>query len=438
MKICVCGLGYVGSVSAAMLAELGHHVVGFDINEDKVRSINARKSAVIEPGLEELLARQVEAGRLSATTSCREAIAASELTLVCVGTPSRADGRPDMTFILRVGGDIGRTLRATGGRGHLVALRSTAYPGTTEDVLGGAIEEASGYGAGRDFHLSYNPEFLREGCALDDFRHPPKIVVGARDDEVSRRVALIYGSMPVPTVLTSIPVAEMVKYVDNAFHALKIAFANEIGGLCRAQHIDGRSVMDIFLQDTKLNISPAYLRPGFAFGGSCLPKDLRALVARCRELHLDLPVLRSILRSNVEVIERAVRMIETLGARRISILGLSFKSGTDDLRESPVVEVAERLLGKGYRLRIHDYDVNQARLVGANKSYIEQHLAHLGELLCDDLEEVLRESEVVVIGRLDARYEGIAELMADGRKVVDLARMFALDPEAEPAYHALV
>jgi GDP-mannose 6-dehydrogenase len=341
MRISVLGLGYVGAVSAACLAEAGHDVVGVDISAAKVDLINNGRAPIIEPGLSEMITSNVSKGRIRATTDARDGIGNTELSFICVGTPSRANGDLDTGAVEAVCREIGETIREKPTR-HTVVMRSTILPGTMHDVVIPVLEQTTGGVAGQDFGLAHNPEFLREGTAVRDFHAPPKTVIGVMDDETAAQLSAIYQDLEAPLIVTSLATSEMVKYADNAWHALKVCFANEIGNICKAQSIDSHAVMDIFCQDTKLNLSPYYLRPGFAFGGSCLPKDTRALNYRARSLDLDLPILSNILASNRMQVERAVDLVIAKGKRRISILGFSFKAGTDDLRESPQVELIER------------------------------------------------------------------------------------------------
>jgi len=438
MKLSVFGLGYVGCVSAGCLAHLGHELIGVDVNPLKVDLINGRRSPIVEKDLDGLIRDAVEAGTLRATTDAREAIAASDASLVCVGTPGTPVGRLDLDHVTRVASDIGHALRGKPGRGHVVVLRSTVLPGTTEDVLIPALEESSGRKAGEGFQVVNNPEFLREGSAVADFHEPAMTVIGSHGPEGPELDRALYRDLPGARIHTSIRVAETVKYASNAFHALKITFANEIGSFCRAHGVEAADVMEIFVQDRKLNLSEAYLRPGFAFGGACLPKDLRALVTSARDRDVELPMLGTILRSNQELVDNAVRRIERMQSRRIGIFGVSFKPGTDDLRESPMVELVERLLGKGFTLRIHDRHVNPARLFGANKAFIEEHLPHIEQLLCDDMHEVARSSDLLVIGNRDPAYRELATSVSDGQRIVDLARLFPRAPEHVPEYHAFV
>lgn len=422
MRLCVVGVGYVGLVSAACLAADGHAVVGVDANRDKVDMINRGLSPIVEAETSELIHEAVTRGTLRATMDVEEGVAASEATLICVGTPGQANGSPDLRYVRKVCAEIGDALRRCEGF-HVVVCRSTVLPGTIRGVVIPLLEERSGKKAGRDFGVCHNPEFLREGTAVHDFRHPPKTVIGQTDPAGGDRVASLYATVDAPLFRTSIEVAEMVKYVDNAWHALKIGFANEIGDLCRALKIDSHAVMDIFCRDTKLNLSSSYLKPGFAFGGSCLPKDVRALTHKARMMDLDLPILNAVLPSNQMQIETALRMVAGQGKKKIGILGFSFKAGTDDLRESPMVEVIERLLGKGYDLRVYDRNVNMARLIGANRDYLLNHIPHISNLMADSLDEVLGHAEVIVVGNKASEWDGLVERLRDDQVVVDLVRI---------------
>jgi GDP-mannose 6-dehydrogenase len=422
MRISIFGLGYVGAVSAACLAADGHHVTGVDSNLVKVDLLNAARAPVVEERLAELIANGVQRGRLRATASCREAIAATDLAFVCVGTPSRPNGSLDLTHLRRVSQEIGEALREHKGF-FVVVLRSTVLPGTTREVVVPILEGASGKRAGVDFGLAVNPEFMREGSAVHDFYHPAKVVVGATDRASLERLASVAGRPGVPLMDTGIELAEMTKYVDNAWHALKVAFANEMGTIGRAYGIDGRRLMEIFCADRKLNLSPAYLKPGFAFGGSCLPKDVRALSYRSRSLDLDVPVLNAILPSNRSQLDRAFGLIAGHGHRKVGVLGLAFKAGTDDLRESPMVDVVERLLGKGYDIRIFDDNVNLAKLVGANRDYILHQVPHISELMVSTIEEVLDHAQTIVVGNGDEGFQTIFGKLREDQVVVDLVHI---------------
>jgi GDP-mannose 6-dehydrogenase len=422
MKVSVFGLGYVGSVSAASFAADGHEVVGVDVNPGKVASLNDGRSPIIEEGLDELIRGGVAAGRLRAITSTAEAVAGSEISLVCVGTPSRRNGSLDLTYLTRVCEQIGRALAGKKAY-HVVVVRSTVLPGTTHATVIPALETASGRRYGEDFGVSVNPEFLREGSAIQDFRHPPLTLIGHNHAADASGTMQLYERVEAPLVGTSIRTAEMIKYASNTWHALKVCFANEIGNLCKRLEIDSHDVMDIFCRDEKLNLSSYYLRPGFAFGGSCLPKDVRALQYRAKEVDLELPVIGSILGSNQRQIQHAVDELVETGRKRIGLLGFSFKAGTDDLRESPLVILAETLLGKGCRLRIYDRNVSLARLVGANKEYIEQQIPHLSSLLCETIDEVLDESDVVVVGNASPEFGAALERTRPDQIVLDLVRV---------------
>ncbi|MBI2188543.1 MAG: UDP-glucose/GDP-mannose dehydrogenase family protein [Acidobacteria bacterium] len=422
MRISVFGLGYVGSVSAAAFAGDGHDVIGVDVNEDKVRAINAGRSPIVEPGLAELLRAGVEAGRLRATTDAAEAIHGSDVSLICVGTPSQRNGSLDLTYLTRVCEQIGTVLRDKDSY-HVVTIRSTVLPGTTHGRLIPALEATSGKRYGDGFGVSVNPEFLREGTALADFRQPPLTLIGHNHAVDAAPAAALYQHLPAPVYHTSIRVAEMLKYVSNVWHAVKIVFANEIGNLCKRLEVDSHEVMDIFCSDAKLNLSPYYLRPGFAFGGSCLPKDIRALQYRGKEMDLELPLINALLGSNRLQVQHAIDRIVETGRKRIGLLGFSFKAGTDDLREAPMVILAEALLGKGYSLAIYDRNVSLARLVGANKQYIEEQIPHLSRHLCDSVDELLDRSDVVVVGNADPEFPAAVERARPDHIVVDLVRL---------------
>jgi GDP-mannose 6-dehydrogenase len=422
MRIAVFGLGYVGCVSAACLANAGHEVIGVDVNPLKVDMINAGQSPIIEAHVGDLVREAVDAGRLRATGTAADAIADADLSLICVGTPSNHNGSLNLRYLRNVAREIGRALAGQGAY-HVVAVRSTVLPGTIGAEVIPLLEEASGRKVGRDFGVCSNPEFLREGSAVVDFHHPPFTLIGQWDGRSGDHLATIYEGIDAPVICTDLPTAEMVKYVSNAFHALKITFANEIGNFCKKVGVDSHEVMRIFSTDTKLNISPAYLKPGFAFGGSCLPKDLRALLYRARQEDLDLPVLQAIPRSNELQARLGVEMVLQTGKKRVGILGLSFKAGTDDLRESPMVYLAETLLGKGYDLKIYDENVSLARLTGANKQYIEKVIPHISSLLCSSFDEVLATSEVLVVGNRPPATASFLNGVNSNHIVIDLIRI---------------
>jgi len=421
MRVSVFGLGYVGCVTAAWLAKAGHDVIGVDANPEKVAMIDAASSPVVEPGLGEVLADVVAAGRLRGTLSSEEAVRSSEVALICVGTPSRATGQLDVRAVEQVGREIGRALRARTGP-YTVVLRSTVLPGTTEGVLVPGLRA----GAGRDLEpilkVAVNPEFMREGSSLRDFAEPPLTLVGCDDPATASVLRALYADVAAPFVHTAVKTAEMVKYVSNAFHALKVCFANEIGDVCLALGADAQEVMRIFLMDRKLNVSEAYLRPGFAFGGSCLPKDLRALVHAARAVDVPVPLLSEVLPSNEGHIRRAVEAVLGTRKRRIGIVGLAFKPGTDDLRESPMVALVEMLIGKGCDVRIFDPNVAIARLIGANRRYIEEEIPHIASLICADVETLIAHAEVLVVGNASDEAERALAAVGPQHVVIDLTR----------------
>ena len=423
MKIAVFGLGYVGVVSAACLARDGHSVVGIDPNAVKLDFVRRGKSPIVEPGLEELIAAAVASGRLVVGDDCAAGVAHAGVLVVCVGTPGQANGSLDLTYVRRVVQQIGAQL--AGGDGYrVVVIRSTLLPGSMQRVVIPLLEESSGRKAGRDFGVCINPEFLREGTAIYDYDHPPKTVIGASDERAAATVRELYAALDAPLLLTDLRTAEMVKYVDNSWHALKVTFANEVGRLSKAMGVDARQVMRLFCMDTKLNVSGAYLRPGFAFGGSCLPKDVRALTYQGRLLDVDTPMLGAILASNQQHIAHALSMIRATGRRRIGLLGLSFKEGTDDLRESPIVTLAEQLIGKGCELLIYDHNVTLASLVGANREYILNHIPHIGRLLVERLEELIEHAEVVVMASASPEFRAVTRNLPEGKFVIDLVGAF--------------
>lgn len=423
MKLSVFGLGYVGCVSAACLADNGHEVIGVDVNPTKVEIINSGNSPIVENGVNELIARVVGAGRLQATTDSERAIRDSDLSLVCVGTPSNQNGSLDLRHVEQVCREIGSALSAKNER-HAVVIRSTMLPGTVQNTVVRVLEETSGKKAVTDFGICINPEFLREGSSLKDYYAPPFTLIGADDENTISAVRSLYENINAPVFITSLKTAEMVKYVCNCFHALKVSFANEIGNICKALEIDSHEVMHVFCQDTKLNLSPYYLKPGFAFGGSCLPKDLRAINYKAKELDVEVPVLSAILPSNRLQIERAIEMVRQSGKKRVGVLGFSFKAGTDDLRESPMVTLIESLIGKGYELAIYDRDVSLARLVGANKEYIEREIPHISKLMRDTIDAVLADSDIVIIGNQAQEFRRIAERLRGDQQLIDLVRVF--------------
>src|ERR1051325_9390231 len=426
MNISVFGIGYVGCVSAACFAKAGHNVVGVDLNATKVGIINSGKSPIVENGLEDLIGEMVACGRLRAVTCPCDAIRDTELSLVCVGTPSNTNGSLDLSHVRKVCEEIGAAMRNKAAR-HTVVIRSTMLPGTIETVVIPTLEEHSGKQANKDFGVCINPEFLREGTSLKDFYAPPFTLIVADDEATAKLVTDLYQGIDAPMFVTSLKTAEMVKYSCNCFHALKVSFANEIGNICKAAGIDSHEVMKVFTQDTKLNLSPYYLTPGFAFGGSCLPKDLRAINYKARQVDVETPVLSAILPSNRLQIERAVDMVLQTKKKRVGVLGFSFKAGTDDLRESPMVTLIETLIGKGLQLSIYDRDVSLAKLFGANKEYIEREIPHISQLMRSSVGEVLNDAEVLVIGNKAEEFRAI-QSMINGQVVIDLVRLFDAMP----------
>lgn len=420
VSVSVFGLGYVGCVSAACIAAEGRRVIGVDVSQAKVDQINAGRSTIIEDGIAEMVAAVVGDGRLNATTDARTAVMTSDISLICVGTPSRANGSIDLTYVLRVSQQIGAALREKRGW-HTVVVRSTVMPGTIDTHLIPAIEAASGLKHGQDFSVCSNPEFLREGTSIKDFRDPPFTIVGVIAPAHAKPVLDLYANVRAASHVVPVRVAETVKYACNCFHGLKVGFANEIGNLCKAMGVDSHEVMRLFCEDKKLNISPAYLKPGFAFGGSCLPKDLRAIVHRGRVEDVAMPILEAVLTSNRNQIERAFHMVMASRARRIGLLGLAFKAGTDDLRESPTVGLVEMLIGKGCNVLIHDRDVARANIIGANREYVEREIPHLWSLMRATPAEVIEPSEIIVIGNSSREYRELGDAL-NGRMVVDLAR----------------
>jgi GDP-mannose 6-dehydrogenase len=421
-KISIFGLGYVGTVMAACLARAGHRVSGVDTNTTKVEIINQGRSPIIEKDLDSLIAEGVRKGNLRAVSDARAAILDSDISFLCVGTPSNLNGSLDLRFIERVASEIAGVLKEKSGR-HVVAIRSTVLPGTAEGTVLPVMERVSGKKAGRDFGVIVNPEFLRESSAVDDFYNPPKTVIGSSDGGDADRIAALYAGIPGPLVKTSLRVAEMIKYTDNAFHALKVVFGNEIGNICKALDVDSHEVMDIFCRDTKLNLSPYYLKPGFAFGGSCLPKEVRAILYKAKTLDVDVPVLKAVLESNELQVKLAVRRIVNLEKRKIAVLGFAFKAGTDDLRESPLVDLIETLLGKGYDIKIYDRQVSLAKIFGANREFIEKRIPHIADLMVNDLESAVAEAEVIVIGNKGEEFSEILPRLRKDQHVLDLVRI---------------
>lgn len=423
MKISIFGIGYVGCVSAACFAHAGHDVIGVDVNPTKVDIINSGKSPIVEPQMNELIHDVVKSGKLRATTDSLEAVKASDISLVCVGTPSKPNGSLDLRHVARVCEEIGAAL-ATKETFHTVVIRSTMLPGSIESVAQPALEKTSRKKAGKDFGVCVNPEFLREGTSVKDFYAPPFTLIGAGDEETANIVSNLYSNIDAPIFNTAIKTAEMVKYVCNCFHALKVSFANEIGNICKALELDSHEVMKVFCADTKLNLSPYYLKPGFAFGGSCLPKDLRAVSYKAKELDVEVPLLSAITATNKLQVEKALDMVLSTGSKQVGVLGFSFKAGTDDLRESPMVTLIETLLGKGLELVIYDRDVSLARLFGSNKAYIEEEIPHIAKLMRGSIDEVLDAANTIIIGNRSEEFRQIESRLRPGQTVIDLVRLF--------------
>ena len=422
MKICVLGLGYVGAVSAGCLAKDGHEVIGVDPERTKVDLINAGKTPIIEKDIGDIIHEQVAAGRLRASTEVGDAVRHTDLALVCVGTPSLPNGGIDLTYVKRVCQQIGETI-ATHPGAPVIVMRSTMLPGTMREVVIPILEKYSGKKAGEEFGLCINPEFLREGTAVHDYYHPPKTVIGELSRSSGELLANLYAKTPGPLIRTDVDTAEMVKYADNCWHGLKVGFANEVGALCKAIGVDAHRVMEIFCKDQKLNLSPYYLKPGFAFGGSCLPKDLRALLYKAKTLDVTLPILASVLPSHQLQIERGVQAVVEKGRREVGILGISFKAGTDDLRESPMVELTERLIGKGYDVKVYDRNVSLACIHGANRDYILNKIPHLSRLMVPSIDEVLGHAQTIVIGNGAPEFGDVPARVGEGQTVIDFVRV---------------
>ena len=419
MRISIFGLGYVGAVCAGCLSARGHEVIGVDVSQTKIDLINQGKSPIVEPGLAELLEAGVNSGLLRGTTDVGAAVLASELSFIAVGTPSKRNGDLDLGYMESVCKQIGAALRDKQER-HTVVVRSTVLPGTVKNVVIPLIEAASGKKAGVDFGVATNPEFLRESTAIKDYDFPAMTVIGELDEQSGDLLQELYSELDAPIIRKSIEVAEMIKYTCNVWHAAKVTFANEIGNIAKAAGVDGREVMDVVCQDHKLNLSKYYLKPGFAFGGSCLPKDVRALNYRAGSLDVEAPLIGSLMRSNAAQVQKAFDIIASHDSRKVALLGLSFKAGTDDLRESPQVELAEMLIGKGFDLSIYDRNVEYARVHGANKEYIESKIPHVSSLLNSDLDDVVAKADIIVLGNSDERFAKLAEQAPSGKRVIDL------------------
>lgn len=423
MKVSIFGLGYVGSVSGACLAKEGHHIMGVDVDENKINLINSGKAPIIEKGLQELVTDVVKRGHLKATTDVEKAILSTELSFVCVGTPSKEDGSLDLKYLMKVCEQIGSALGKKKDH-HVVIIRSTLLPGTIRESVIPTLESFSEKKVGVGFSVCIYPEFMREGTAIDDFYHPPLRLVGETDPKGGDALERLYGdTIKMKAMRTTVEVAEMLKYCSNTWHAVKVVFANEVGAICKALDIDGQKVMDLFCKDTTLNISTNYLNPGFSFGGSCLPKDIRALTYKGRALNLHLPMMESLLPSNVFQTERALKMILDKKSKKIGILGLSFKADTDDVRESPIVEVIERLIGKGFEVKIYDKNVRMAKLVGSNKEFVVNLIPHIHTLLVESIEDILEHAEIIVVANKSDEFKDILTRTKNQQMVVDFCRI---------------
>jgi GDP-mannose 6-dehydrogenase len=437
MKINVFGLGYVGCVSAACLATNGHSVTGVDTDPLKVELLNSGRSPIVEPGLEEMVQGAIAAGKLKAVTNGLSSVGDhAQVSMVCVGTPSNENGSVNLDALRRVARHLGQYLSQVNSY-HVVNIRSTVIPGTIEGTIIPIIEKHAKKRVGHDFGICANPEFLREGSSLADFYRPPFTLIGELDTRSGEVVSQLYKEIQAPIARTTIGVAEMVKYACNAFHALKVSFANELGNICKGMGIDSHAVMEIFCKDNKLNLSPYYLKPGFAFGGSCLPKDLRALLYKAKELDLEAPLLSAILQGNKNQIDVAYRLVNKTGRKTVGILGLSFKAHTDDLRESPMVELAERLLGKGYQVSIYDKEVSLAKIFGSNKRYIETVIPHISSLMKNSISEVVDNSDVIIVGNRDEDYGQVVQHLNSNKRIIDLVRIASHPEELDGRYEGI-
>lgn len=436
-KISIFGLGYVGCVSAACFADEGNTIIGIDVNPVKVDLINSGKSPIVEPGLDEKIKSQVKAGKLTAAQNSKDAVLNTDISLVCVGTPSDPHGGILLKYLEHVAGEIGEALKEKNSY-HVIAFRSTMVPGTAENILVPLLEKSSGKKVGKDFGVCVNPEFLRESTAISDFYNPPKTLIGEFDTQSGDVIASLYANIKAPIVRTKIEIAEMIKYANNIFHGVKVCFANEIGNLCKELEIDSHKVMEIFCMDTQLNLSPYYLKPGFAFGGSCLTKDLRAMLNVAHKEFLEIPLLESVIQSNEHQIIRAYELIKNIGKKNVGILGLSFKADTDDLRESPMVILSERLIGRGYSLKIYDKNVSLSKLLGANKEFIEREIPHISSLMYKDIDEVINSSDIIVVGNKSPEFKTALLSITDKNKIViDLVRIIDEQEEIRCTYEGI-
>jgi GDP-mannose 6-dehydrogenase len=420
MNISIFGLGYVGCVSLGCLAKSGHHVIGVDISQSKVDQINSGKATIVEYGIDDLIYEQRQAGRVEATTNPENAVLETQISIIAVGTPSSDKGHLNLEYIFNVAEDIGAVLKKKDDF-HIVVIRSTIMPGTC-DMIAQTIEKISGKERNKDFALVSNPEFLREGTALNDFNNPPLTLIGSDNSEAAETIADLYRELPAEIIITDLKVAEIMKYINNTYHALKVSFGNEIGNICRELGIDSHKAMEIFCKDTQLNISPYYFKPGFAYGGSCLPKDLKGLKTLAHDLYVEVPVIDSINKTNEIQVQRAVDMLSKYRDKKLGFLGLSFKAGTDDLRNSPTVTVIETLIGKGYEVMIYDRNVNLAMLTGTNKEYIDSRIPHLASLIIDEAGSLINECDVIVINYKDPEFTELVMNLND-KTLVDFVRL---------------
>jgi GDP-mannose 6-dehydrogenase len=421
MNISVFGLGYVGCVSLGCLAKNGHNVIGVDVNETKVRQINNGLPTIIEKDIDVIIQEERSKGKIVATTDYCKAIMDTDVSVIAVGTPSGENGHLNLSYVFQVAQHFGQVIKEKDSF-HVIAIRSTVLPGTV-DKFAGIIQEVSGKKTDVDFAVVSNPEFLREGTAVYDYYHPPLTLIGASSKEAANIIASLYKQLPCELIITDTGVAEIMKYVSNSFHALKIAFANEIGNICSAMKIDSHKVMDIFCTDKELNISPYYLKPGFAYGGSCLPKDLKGLQTLAHDLYVRVPVIENIDKTNELQIHRAINMIKQTGKKKIAFLGISFKAGTDDLRSSPAVTIIEALIGKGYEIRIYDPNVNLSKLSGANLEYIDMHIPHLSKLLVNQLGELIDDMDVIVVSNRESEYVDVLLESESSAIIIDMVRL---------------
>ncbi len=432
MNISIHGLGYVGCVSVGCLAKNGHTVTGVDLKQEKVDFINQGKSPIIENGIEELIFEQYESGNISATNDSREAVMNTEISFVCVGTPSSTEGHLDLNAIFKVSEGIGKGIIQNNSF-HVVVIRSTVLPGTNEKVAK-IIEEVSEKENNRDFAIVSNPEFLREGTAIEDYHNPPYTLIGSNNSKAIEKMKAVYDGIDAPIIVTDIKVAEFLKYANNAFHALKVTFANEVGNICKKLGIDSHKLMEIFCMDRKLNISPYYLKSGFAYGGSCLPKDLRALRTMAHDFYIECPVLENIEKSNELQRKNAYGQILDFGKEKVGFLGLSFKTGTDDLRNSPIIDIIEQLLGKGFYIKIYDKNVHLSQLVGANKEYILKKIPYISKFITDDPSEIINNSDVIVVVNKDEVFGDLLTRVPVEKIIFDLVNIDFKDKEKRKNY----